>query len=386
MTQSDLLLSVLTGIVCLTGLVYMLQLMRFRAGLSRLSPGRSKEKPAVAVIIAARNEEEEIGGCLESVCAQDYPGEQLQVIVVDDGSTDSTSEIVREFSLRDDRVRLIRIENPPAGIAPKKHAVSRGIEESDSEIILLTDADSRAGSSWIETLMAHFTPEVGMVLGFTHYRPEEGIDPFFLGLQTMDFLSLDFVSAGAVGAGQAFVSNANNLAFRRTLFSEVGGYGSAGRFISGDDDLLLQKVAGETEWGIRFAVEQGSFVSTRPTRSVGEFFRQRMRWASKSTAYNRPVLLFTISTFLFFLGLPILLLSSLLGPLSIAYPLTIRGLKALSDYLVMRRGFKVFGQQWRLGHFVITELLHIPYILTIAVGSQLLTHEWRDRRSGRKVG
>jgi len=224
-----------------------------------------------------------------------------------------------------------------------------------------------------------------MVLGFTHYRSAEGIGPLFRGMQTMDFLSLDFVSAGAVGAGQAFISNANNLAFRRTLFSEVGGYGPAGRFISGDDDLLLQKVASETEWGIRFAVEQSSFVTTRPTRSVGEFFRQRMRWASKSTAYNPPVLLFTISTFVFFLGLPILMLISLLGPASLVYPVTIRGLKALSDYMVMRKGFKVFGQRWHWGYFLLTELLHIPYIVTIAIGSRLITHEWRGRRSGSKV-
>lgn len=376
---------ILTAIVCLTGSIYVVQLVRFRFGLVRLLPGSSDLKPSVAVIIAARNEEDEIGACLECLCAQDYPRDLLTVHVIDDGSSDATADIVAEAAERDDRIRLLTVRETPPGIAPKKHAVSTGIAESDSEIIILTDADSRAGPSWIRTMVSHFSPEVGMVLGFTGYRKTERINRLFLGMQTMDFFSLNFVSAGAVGSGQAFTSNANNLAIRREVYSEVGGYGSLGRYISGDDDLLLQRVAGETRWGIRFAIEQGSHVVTRPTAGVREFFRQRMRWASKSATYNWPVLLFMISTFTFFTGLPLLLICSLLGPPNILFPLTIRAMKFLSDLMVMRKGYRLFNQEWHWGHFLLTELLHIPYIVTIAIGSRVITHEWRGRRSGSKV-
>ena len=378
-------LVVLTAIVSLTGSVYVVQLVRFRIGLARLLPGSSDQKPSVAVIIAARNEEDEIGICLECLCAQDYPRDLLTVHVIDDGSTDATADIVAEAAEQDDRIRLLTVRETPPGIAPKKHAVSTGIAESDSEIIILTDADSRAGPSWIGTMVNYFTPEVGMVLGFTGYRKTERINRLFLGMQTMDFLSLNFVSAGAIGSGQAFSSNANNLAIRREVYREAGGYGSLSRYISGDDDLLLQRIAGGTRWGIRFAVEQDTFVTTRPAANVREFFYQRMRWASKSAAYNRPVLLFMISTFTFFTGLPILLICSLLGPPSILFPLTIRAVKALSDLIVMRKGYRVFNQEWHWGHYVLTEFLHIPYIVTIAIGSQVVTHEWRGRRSGSKV-
>lgn len=381
----EIALMILTAIVCLTGSIYVVQLVRFRFGLARLLPGSSDLKPTVAVIIAARNEEDEIGACLECLCAQDYPRDLLTVHVIDDGSTDATADIVAEAAEQDDRIRLLTVREIPPGIAPKKHAVSTGIAESDSEIIILTDADSRAGPSWIGTMVNHFTPEVGMVLGFTGYRKTERINRLFLGMQTMDFFSLNFVSAGAVGSGQAFTSNANNLAIRREVYSEVGGYGSLGRYISGDDDLLLQRVAGETRWGIRFAIEQGSHVVTRPTAGVREFFRQRMRWASKSATYNRPVLLFMISTFTFFTGLPLLLICSLLGPPSIILPLSIRSAKFLSDLMVMRKGYRLFDQEWHWGHFLLTELLHIPYIVTIAIGSRVITHEWRGRRSGSKV-
>jgi len=378
-------LVILTAIVCLTGFVYVVQLVRFRIGLTRLQPGSSDRKPSVAVIIAARNEEDEIGACLECLCAQDYPHDLFTVYVVDDGSTDATADIVAEAAERDARIRLLTITETPPGIAPKKHAVSTGIAESDSEIIILTDADSRAGPSWIGSMVNYFTPEVGMVLGFTGYRKTDRINRLFLGMQTMDFFSLNFVSAGAVGAGQAFTSNANNLAIRREVYGEVDGYGSLGRYISGDDDLLLQRVADETRWGVRFAIEQSSYVITRPAAGVGEFFRQRMRWASKSATYNKPVLLFMVSTFIFFTALPILLVCSLLGPPSIFLPLSIRSVKFLSDLMVMRKGYRLFDQQWHWGHFLLTELLHIPYIVTIAIGSRVITHEWRGRRSGSKV-
>jgi len=377
-----LFLTVITGAA---GLVYFIQLIRIRMGLSRLRPGRSDDTPPVAVIIAARNEEDEIGPCLEGLSVQDYPKGKYRIVVVDDGSTDGTPDVVREASRRDPDIELIRVEDPPPGIAPKKHALSRGIDKTDSEIIILTDADSRADHSWITGLVSHFTPEVGMVLGFTGYRADEGIAPWFSGVQSLDFLSLSYVSAGAVGAGQAYISNANNLAFRRRAYQEIGGYGRYGRYVSGDDDLLLQTVASRTRWEIDFAVEPGTFVTTRPARGIGEALRQRMRWASKITAYNRPVLFFLLSTFVFYLGLFVLIPYSLLSPSGVLVPLLLLGLKIASDYLVIRKGHKTFGQKWRWGYFVLTELLHVPYILTIAVGGQLLPHEWRGRVSGRKV-
>ncbi len=344
MSETGIVITIILAIVGVAGLVYFAQLVRFRTGLSRLRPGQSGEKPSVAVVIAARNEEDEIGACLEGLSLQDYPGEKFQVVVVDDGSTDRTPDIVREASLKNPGIRLIRVEEPPPGIAPKKYAVTRGIEETDSEIIILTDADSRSGPSWISGMVRHFTPEVGMVLGYTGYRREEGVSPWFLGLQSLDFLSHAFVAAGAVGAGQAFNSNANNLAFRRKTYMDTGGYGAYSRYISGDDDL-----------------------------------------ASKSTAYNWPVLLFLISTFIFFTGLLLLIPYSFLSSLSVVFPLLLFGLKVVFDYLVIKKGHKTFGLEGQWRYFPLTELFHIPYILTIAVSGQLLPHEWRGRKSGKKV-
>jgi len=372
-------------ILGLSAAIYIIKLLRFRWGLSRLKPGQSRETPRVAVVVAARNEEDEIGKCLEGLLNQDYPDDLYQVCVVDDGSTDRTPEIVKEAASRDNRLKLIRVDKPETGISPKKYAVTKGIENTDSEIVLLTDADCRVGPHWVRGMVSHFTPETGMVLGFTSYRPDPWINPWLFAIQSLDFLSHIICAAGAIGAGQAFNSNANNLAFRRRVYDEVGGYGRRGKFLSGDDDLLLQAVADRTSWKLDFATEPETYVVTRPSRTLKQVIKQRMRWASKGTAYNPGVLVFLLATFTFFAGLAVSLPFSIIFPLKAPLPLVLFGLKVGADYLVVGKGLRIFGKGEYLRYFPVTELVHIPLILVAAIGGQFLPHEWRGRVSGRKV-
>jgi cellulose synthase/poly-beta-1,6-N-acetylglucosamine synthase-like glycosyltransferase len=270
-------------------------------------------------------------------------------------------------------------------VAPKKHAIARGIEASESEIVIITDADCRVGPCWIKGLTSHFQPDVGIVLGFTNYRRDPGVGRLLYGIQTLEFLSHVFCAAGAVGVGKAFNSNANNLAYRRAAYREVGGFSTVGEYLSGDDDLLLQAVAGRTRWRVDFAVEPETYIQTRPTASVAGMVRQRMRWASKWDAYSPTVITFMVSTFIFFLGLFFTLPLSLTDPVNQPVPLILFGLKTFGDFAVMYRGIRLFRVRGLLRFFPLVELIHIPLILTAAVGGQFATHQWRGRRLSRKV-
>ena len=95
--------------------------------------------------------------------------------------------------------------------------------------------------------------------------------------------------------------------------------------------------------------------------------------------------MFMISTFIFVTALFILIPLGIFGPFNLLPPLILLGLKVLFDYLVMKRGLKVFGLDDSLKYFLLTELIHIPYILTVAIGGQIIPHEWRGRRLGKKV-
>ncbi|MEI7834967.1 MAG: glycosyltransferase [Planctomycetota bacterium] len=97
--------------------------------------------PTISLVIPARNEEANIEACLTSLLEQDYP--RLEVVVVNDRSTDATGRIIREIAAKDARVRVLDIEHLPEGWCGKNHAMQRGIEQTSGEWILMHDADCR---------------------------------------------------------------------------------------------------------------------------------------------------------------------------------------------------------------------------------------------------
>lgn len=107
----------------------------------------------VSVIIPARNEEANIGRCLESLSAQDYPN--FEIIVVDDRSQDRTAQIVRELARQDFRIRLVQVERLPDGWTGKNHALHTGVQSATGDWYLFTDADTVHRPRSISTALGH---------------------------------------------------------------------------------------------------------------------------------------------------------------------------------------------------------------------------------------
>ncbi len=108
----------------------------------------------ISVVVIARNEEGRIGQCLESLAAQDYSKSSYEVVVVDNLSTDSTAEVVREFIRSHPYMRLVL--NPERGIAPSRNF---GLKEARYDHVAYTDADCRAEPGWLSALDAAFRLE-----------------------------------------------------------------------------------------------------------------------------------------------------------------------------------------------------------------------------------
>ena len=95
--------------------------------------------PTVSVVIPARNEERNLKQALESVLALDYP--DLEIIVVNDRSTDRTGAILEKLAKQDPRLTVLPIERLPSGWLGKPHALHRGAQQAQGEFILFPDAD-----------------------------------------------------------------------------------------------------------------------------------------------------------------------------------------------------------------------------------------------------
>lgn len=143
--QHRLVITIVLGmlaVVALSNLAHLRRLGDLRPSGSRtpVAEGQQEPWPLVSVLIPARNEEANIGRCLESLMVQDYP--DYEILVLDDESTDSTAEIVREIQARCSRVRLLRGRTLPPGWLGKHWACHQLAQEARGDLLLFTDADT----------------------------------------------------------------------------------------------------------------------------------------------------------------------------------------------------------------------------------------------------
>jgi cellulose synthase/poly-beta-1,6-N-acetylglucosamine synthase-like glycosyltransferase len=357
--------------------IYCAYILVFLRGLFKLKTGANKKPHTFSIVVPARDESNNIESCLNSVLKQDYPEDRFEVIVVDDGSKDDTLDIAERFSRSNLRVKTVSIKESPAGISPKKYAVSRGIKIATGEVIVTTDADCIVQSGWLQGLNRYLEDQVGVVVGYTDYHREKN---FWSNLEALDYFSHRACAAGALAAGITFTSTASNLAYRTTLFQEVGRFEEVGKWISGDDDLLLKLVGSKTKWKIVPATSADTYVTTAGSRSFSEFLSRRIRWASKGTAYGGKISTFLKAT----VGLYLLFL--ILLPLAIAFPNHLLfywyglGAKLLCDFLFLVKAGKIFRRSDLLKYYPIAALLHFPYLLFVVIWAHFGEFTWKGRK------
>jgi cellulose synthase/poly-beta-1,6-N-acetylglucosamine synthase-like glycosyltransferase len=222
---------------------------------SRLKPrpvNAAPITPTVSVVVAARNEESNIGRKLDNLLAADYPADRLQIVVVSDGSTDRTDEIVRGYS--DRGVLLERVE-PSSG---KPTALNRGVARASGEIVLFCDARQRVADDALRAVVAPFAdPSVGGVTGELVMESSQGPGVYWKYEKLIRSAESRFDSL--VTATGAF------FAIRRHLFQEL----PADLLV--DDIYTPMNIAMQ---GYRILFEPGARIFDREVDIGGEFSRK----------------------------------------------------------------------------------------------------------------
>ncbi|MCU0645289.1 MAG: glycosyltransferase [bacterium] len=373
----DWLFSVVTAI-------YVLILLSFLIGLFFRNKNQTARQFHVSVIVAARNEEHNIGNLLHELVQQTYPASLYEIIIVNDGSEDSTSEVINNFVRKFDHVKQIFSQpDPVSGLSAKKNALNHGIQQSRGEIILTTDADCHVKPTWIETMISYFTNEVGMVVGFSQLGKKGNQYTLLEQLQAIDFLTLMAAAQGSVNLNYPLAASGQNFAYRKQAFEQVGGFEKIKNRVSGDDVLLLQLVKKLTSWKIRFAPSDKAFNWTQPEKTLKAFLNQRKRWASNGSYQiylNKGFFLFILTTFLMnafvFFGTPVYYLKFN----SLQLPLICFGAKILIEFLVCLKGSQVYHRQDLLQYFPIWAMLQIPYVIFTGLMGSLGQFIWKDRK------
>lgn len=240
----------------------------------------------ITVIVPARNEETVIEQCIQSLLLQTYPRHLLEIIVIDDHSTDRTAAIVAKYNAQG--VILINLAEAltqqPFIKAYKKKAIEVAISRASGTLIVTTDADCIAGPEWIKTL-ADF-----------HARSK----PFFIAapvkiaynnsflstFQAMDFAILQGITAASVSKKFHSMCNGANLAYEKQVFYAVNGFDGIDDIASGDDMLLMRKISRQYPAQVAFLRSTDAIVQTQPAHTWKTFLNQRIRWASKAGRYQ----------------------------------------------------------------------------------------------------
>lgn len=365
--------------VFLIGYALALFLMSWR--LLRHDRTFTAEKPTVSIVVAARNESRHIPGLLRVLTQQDYPNELMEIILVDDASEDETVKLVRDFCFSNDsaRITLLHAQNRDRVVSPKKNALEQGIQQAAGAIILLTDADCLPPKTWVSRMTRYFTPQVGIVIGFS---PVElpALRSISDRLLALDALALGAIAAGTTELGIPATCSGRNLAYRRVVFQQVGGFSKINHFVSGDDDLLLQLVHTETEWGIRYALDPATVVPTFLLQSWSQFYQQRIRHASKGLRYQTGKVIALFSIYLFNVALFIALLYSLLSGFQYIEPIVIFGLKSLAETVLLGTFACQMKNFSRLSVFPIAALLHMPYVILFGALGQFARFHWKSKK------
>jgi len=355
------------GLLLLTGGVYLGALVWLNLGLRRAGPAPLLDLPSVSVVVAARNEEASIGACLGALRSQEYPGE-WEVVVVDDRSSDGTAQLVAASGWPG--LQLVAAPSQPQYRCPKKSALAAGISHSRGELLLFTDADCQPPADWISNTVRLFGPGVGLVIGHAFPRPIRGLGQRLLAL---DNLAIGALGAGSAGWGRALSCTGRNLAYRRQVYEEVGGFSRIGHLVGGDDVYFMRLVGG-TAWAV--VPNPIQVDCDPPPASWRGVLHQKLRHAAKAGHYRGPALLLGAGVYLFHLLLSLGVLHLLLGGGSALF-LVVWLAKGLADLALLARYARRPAERGLLWLLPILELVYIPYVLCFTLAGRLGWFRWK---------
>lgn len=244
-------------------------------------PLSNSKKLPISVIIAARNESNNLQEFLDSVLTQDYPN--YEVIVINDCSYDNSSDVLKGFTARYKHLKVVELEEDDKYKHGKKFALTIGIKAAINEHLLFTDADCMPVSKhWIEHMQAGFTEGKEIVLGHSPYIKGKGFLNAFSRFETF-FTALQYLAFAI--RKNPYMGVGRNMAYTKSLFFKGKGFAAHMHILSGDDDLFVQQNA--TKTNTQVCLHPDSFVLSPAKATWGEYLRQKFRHFSAGKEYKK---------------------------------------------------------------------------------------------------
>lgn len=267
-------------------LFYFLLHILFFIGFLRSNSLRKNENNtniSISVIVAARNEEKIISNCINSLKNLNYNENNLQIILVNDKSTDSTKSIMLECTKNCKHFIVIDSDDTTnKNLKGKANAIDSAIKIATGDIILMTDADCIVPENWVSETVKYYTEKVGMVCGFTKINYKNS---FFAKLQALDWIYLQSLASCSSGIGKILSCIGNNLTFKKQTYIDIGGYESI-NFSVTEDLALMRRINSDKKYKVVYPINYDCGVITEECKTIKELYNQKKRWFKGGLGIN----------------------------------------------------------------------------------------------------
>ena len=334
----------------------------------------SEKNTKLTIIIPVRNEAENIVKLLQDIDNQDYPYENFEVIVANDGSTDDTADLVLGFQeIAKYSLKLSNIFEEKV-TSPKKRAIQKSIEIASGELIITTDGDCRVSCKWLSSIQQFYKFTGAKLIS----SPITFIDEnnFWNTAQIIEFSSLIGSGACSMSLNKPNMCNGANIAYTREVFEKVGGFAGNEHLASGDDEFLMHKIAQKYPNRVKFNANPDSIVKTNSQPDFKHFYQQRKSWASKWKHYNNWQIS-ALAIFIFAVNLGVIY-AYFLFPSKIS--LVFLGLKFGTEFIFLSLIISYLGYYKKIFFIPIIQIFYPLYVVFFGLISQGKGYEWKGRK------
>jgi cellulose synthase/poly-beta-1,6-N-acetylglucosamine synthase-like glycosyltransferase len=245
-------------------------LYHWRKSPSLQLPEDFEPSTSLSVIIPIRNEAEYIVDLLRSIQANNYPEDLLEIIVIDDHSTDGSAEKVKKLNAGNIKILSLRELKLSRGFnSYKKYGISKAIEIAQGDFIMTTDGDCIVPDKWLQYFAYSFEVKQKIfVAAPVNFIPS---DNPLVSFQALDFMGMMLVTGANIERNKSLLCNGASLGYAKKLFTEVGGYEGISEQASGDDVMLMNKIATGNQEDIFFIKNREATVKTKAITTWSAF-------------------------------------------------------------------------------------------------------------------
>lgn len=346
-------------------LVYVPGVLR---GLRRKKQTDTEPLPTVTVLVCARNEEHHIDECLQSLAMIDYPRERLEILFLDDRSTDRTPQILQEWSARLPHLRVI-VSHDDGGARGKVNALIQGMDRATGEIIIMTDADCRVPPQWVREHVRLYDADTGMVSSMTSLFTRS----VFSGAHCLEMVQVLALSMAGINYNIPLSVIGNNLSVRKKAYDELGGYRNIDFSVT-EDLALFQTVWHSGKWKVKFNANRDIAVLTYPPEDFKTWWRQKHRWVIGGKAIGLAGWIILLLGFLGSVSLALIPFA-----LEMRFALIALSIKFTADLAILIPTFLSIGRGGRLLYFPFYQVYLFFFLLCVPILYFQKNVRWKER-------